>query len=316
MNDILRHWLAAPCILLLTVTAYSQDFDRAKPWELGISAERLERLSATLEDYVEQEQVAGSVTLVLRRGWVVYFDAVGYRDAASQAPMREDTIFRIASQTKAIVSAAAMILQEEGKLLISTKSAKTRRRSGRRRWPSRRTRAKVTRIVLAERPVTIHDLLTHTSGFDYGDGLSKRQMGRWPASKATTSRTATSRSAKPWRAWARCRAVAQPGEEMGVRLQHRHPRRRAGESVRHATRRAARRPPVRAAPYEGHALLPAGSQTRAPGERVRTEGREDRAHAGGRLERAGRLRRRAAQEFLGWRRAPVDRSATTRASCR
>ena len=85
-NDILRRWLAAPCILLLTVTAYSQDFDRAKPGELGISAERLERLSATLEDYVEQEQVAGSVTLVLRRGWVVYFDAVGYRDAASRRP--------------------------------------------------------------------------------------------------------------------------------------------------------------------------------------------------------------------------------------
>jgi len=101
-QNVMRHALAATCILLLTGVAAARDFQPAKPEELGFSAERLARLDAALEDYVGKEQVAGSVTLVLRDGRIAYFNAVGYRDVASQAPMREDTIFRIASQTKAI----------------------------------------------------------------------------------------------------------------------------------------------------------------------------------------------------------------------
>ncbi len=212
MNNVMRRKFAATCLLLLTVTADAQDFERAKPAELGFSAARLERLAAALEDYVEEEQVAGSVTLVLRHGKVAYFDAVGHRDAARRAPMREDTIFRIASQTKAIVSAAAMILQEEGKLLISDPVGKYIPSFEETTVAVAKDEGEGYEIVPAERPITIRDLLTHTSGFDYGDGLAK---DKWQAAgiegyyfadrDEPIGETVARMGALP--------AVAQPGEE-------------------------------------------------------------------------------------------------------
>jgi CubicO group peptidase (beta-lactamase class C family) len=192
--------------------AGAEDFARGEPEALGLSAERLERLGAALEDYAEREQVAGSVTLVLRHGKVAYFDAVGHRDAASKAPMREDTIFRIASQTKAIVSTAAMILQEEGKLLISDPVGKYIPEFAETTVAVEKDAGDGYEIVPADRAVTIRDLLTHTSGFDYGDGLAK---DRWEAAGITgyyfsdrdepIGETVARMSALP--------AVAQPGEE-------------------------------------------------------------------------------------------------------
>ena len=212
VNDILRRGRAATCLLLLTVTAYAQEFERAQPGELGFSDTRLERLAAALEGYVEEEQVAGSVTLVLRHGKLAYFDAAGYRDAASRAPMREDTIFRIASQTKAIVSAVAMILQEEGKLLISDPVGKYIPSFEETTVAVAKDEGEAYEIVPAKRPVTIRDLLTHTSGFDYGDGLAK---DKWQAAgiegyyfadrDEPIGETVARMGALP--------AVAQPGEE-------------------------------------------------------------------------------------------------------
>ena len=212
VNDILRCGRAATCLLLLTVTADAQDFERAKPGELGFSETRLERLAAALEGYVEEEQVAGSVTLVLRHGKLAYFDAAGYRDAASRAPMREDTIFRIASQTKAIVSAAAMILQEEGKLLISDPVGKYIPSFEETTVAVAKDEGEAYEIVPTKRPVTIRDLLTHTSGFDYGDGLAK---DKWQAAgiegyyfadrDEPIGETVARMGALP--------AVAQPGDE-------------------------------------------------------------------------------------------------------
>jgi len=84
-----------------------------------MSSARLERLSAALEGYVDDEQFAGSVTLVARHGKIAYLEAFGLRDIESRSAIQRDTIFRIASQSKAIVTTAAMILQEEGRLLIT-----------------------------------------------------------------------------------------------------------------------------------------------------------------------------------------------------
>ena len=149
----------------------------ARPEDVGLSAERLERLTTALEEYVEQEQLAGSVTLIARRGKIAYLQAAGQRDRESRAPMRTDSIFRIASQTKAVVSVGALILAEEGKLLLADPV-------GRYLPEFRETTVAVPtqgdqyEVVAARRPITIRDLLTHTSGFSYGTGVGG---DRWEA---------------------------------------------------------------------------------------------------------------------------------------
>src|SRR5262249_39266787 len=86
----------------------------ARPEEVGMSADRLSRIRIAMQRYVDRGEVPGVVTLVARRGRVVHFDAVGYRDAESRAPMPTDAIFRIASMTKPITSVALMMLYEQG----------------------------------------------------------------------------------------------------------------------------------------------------------------------------------------------------------
>jgi CubicO group peptidase (beta-lactamase class C family) len=163
--------------LVAAITASAQTFDRASPETLGLSSDRLSRLDAALAAYVDDEQYAGSVTLVLRDGQTAFFEAYGDRDRETQSPMTTDTIFRIASQSKAIVSTAAMILQEEGKLLIADPVGKYLPEFA-------ETTVAVPRsgggydVVRASRPITIRDLLTHTSGFDYGQGVA---ADRWEA---------------------------------------------------------------------------------------------------------------------------------------
>ena len=90
----------------------AQGLSRTQPQEVGISAERLQRLSDVLQSYVDDGKLAGAVALVARRGKVAYLEAFGHRDRESNSPMKEGTIFRIASQTKALVSVGVMILQE------------------------------------------------------------------------------------------------------------------------------------------------------------------------------------------------------------
>ncbi|MBP9898684.1 MAG: beta-lactamase family protein, partial [Gemmatimonadales bacterium] len=84
----------------------------------GTSRARLRNLTTLLDDYVAQGKLAGGVLRVQRHGQVVYEHAFGMRDREAKDSMRADGIFRIASQTKALVSVGIMMLQEEGKLLI------------------------------------------------------------------------------------------------------------------------------------------------------------------------------------------------------
>src|SRR5277367_2433150 len=87
----------------------------ANPDSVGISAERLTRLSNGMSSLVEQGRLAGAVTMVARHGKVVEFAATGKRDIAAAAPMQKDSIFRIYSMTKPITGVAMMMLFEEGK---------------------------------------------------------------------------------------------------------------------------------------------------------------------------------------------------------
>ncbi len=132
----------------------------------GLSSERLGRIDRRLQQYVDDSQIAGAVALVLRDGQVVYERAVGWSDKEQGRRMAPDSIFRIASQTKAITSVAVLSLMEEGKLGLSDPVSRF--------IP---TFAKTTvavkadagvSFVPAKRAITIRDLLTHTAGISYG----------------------------------------------------------------------------------------------------------------------------------------------------
>jgi CubicO group peptidase (beta-lactamase class C family) len=138
-----------------------------------ISAERLGRLRAQLQRYVDEGRLAGAVVRIQQDGKLVFSAAVGWRDKEAHDPMREDSIFRIASQTKALTSVAVMMLMEEGELLLDDPVGKHLPE-----W--KKTTVAVAKpggsyeTVPAKRPITIRDLLTHTAGISYGSGPAEK----------------------------------------------------------------------------------------------------------------------------------------------
>jgi len=132
----------------------------------AISQERLARIDSVWQDYVDSGRLAGAVLLVQQDGKPVFSRAWGQRDREAGDPMREDTIFRIASQTKALVSVGAMMLMEEGRLLLDDPVGKYLPE-----WSKTTVAAAKDGggydTVPAKRPITIRDLLTHTAGISY-----------------------------------------------------------------------------------------------------------------------------------------------------
>ena len=155
--------------ILAPIAATTQELPRIAPADAGFVPERLDRIRTVLEDHVADGNLPGAVVAVLRDGAVVYEEAVGYGDAVTGKALTTDAIFRIASQTKAIVSVAVMMLQEDGALLIGDPV-------GNHLPAFATTTVAVARedggydVVPADRPVTIRDLLTHTAGIAYGYG--------------------------------------------------------------------------------------------------------------------------------------------------
>jgi CubicO group peptidase (beta-lactamase class C family) len=137
----------------------------AAPEEIGLSSMRLARLGAVMRGEIERGRVPGAVALIARRGRVGFFDSFGQRDAASGAPMPKDAIFRIYSMTKPITSVAAMMLWEEGRFLLNDPIAKYLPELSDLDVAVERG-PEVERVPI-ERPITIHDLLRHTSGLTY-----------------------------------------------------------------------------------------------------------------------------------------------------
>jgi len=155
-------------VILPGITLRAQSAPPAAAAPAGFSRERLARIDRALQQYVDENRIAGAVALVLRDGQPVYQRAVGWSDKEAGRRMANDTIFRIASQTKAITSVAILALMEEGKLGLNTAVsrfiptfAKT--------TVSVRNESGVT-LVPARRAITIRDLLTHTAGISYGTG--------------------------------------------------------------------------------------------------------------------------------------------------
>src|SRR5258708_6550940 len=133
----------------------------------GFSQERLSRLSRVLQGYVERGEIAGVVTLLHRHGALVHMDILGWQDREAQIPMQQETIFRIASMTKPITTAAALTLVEEGKIHLFDPVDK---------WLPELANRVVMRdpngspddVYPSPRSITLHDLLTYRLGLGWG----------------------------------------------------------------------------------------------------------------------------------------------------
>jgi CubicO group peptidase (beta-lactamase class C family) len=159
-------------LLQLASQALAQALPTAPPETVGLSRERLDRLKAVMQDYVDRGRIAGVVTLVSRGGKVAHFEAYGRMDVERNAPMRRDAIFRIASMSKAVTSVAVVMLFEEGRLLLTDPVLKyiPAFKQTSVAVPGTGSARDRVGIVPAKREITIRDLLTHTAGISYGTG--------------------------------------------------------------------------------------------------------------------------------------------------
>ncbi|MCK9280063.1 MAG: beta-lactamase family protein [Melioribacteraceae bacterium] len=140
----------------------------ASPESVGFSSERLSRLDDLLNDYINKGILPGVEALIVKDGKIVYYKALGYRDADKKDKMQKDDIFRIASQTKAITSTAVMILFEEGKFLLDDPIAKYLPEFKNVQVLDKFNAEDTTyTTVKPNKAVTIRHLLTHTSGIGY-----------------------------------------------------------------------------------------------------------------------------------------------------
>lgn len=159
-------------LISLGGTAQAQELRRVQPESVGMASSRLARMDSVMQAYVAEGRIAGVVTLVARRGQIAHLKGYGTLDVATGAPMGPDAIFRIASQTKALTSVAAMILVEEGRLLLTDPVSKFIPEFAQTRVAvvEGEGDARTVREVPAARQINVRDLLTHTSGVSYGDG--------------------------------------------------------------------------------------------------------------------------------------------------
>jgi CubicO group peptidase (beta-lactamase class C family) len=180
---------------------------QAKPEALGLSSLRLQKMSDAFKREVDKGTLPGATVLVARHGQIGWFDAIGRQSPAASAPMAHDSIFRIFSMTKPIVSVGIMMLLEDGHFILSDPVAK---------FIPEFADLKVgvenngrLELVALKRPMTVQDLLRHTSGLTYdhtGNGLVQQlyQQSRLRSRKITNAEHATIIAAMP--------LICQPGE--------------------------------------------------------------------------------------------------------
>ena len=191
-----RAFVSVFVTLAIALPALAADpLPRAKPEAVGMSSERLARIGQTLRADIDKGRIPGAVVAVARKGKLVYFEAFGYLDKAAGTLMTTDAIFSIASMTKPIVGVAALMLYEEGTLLINDPVANYLPQIG--KMPVAVMRKDVTGQMVVDtvpvtRPMLIHDLMRHTSGLIYGGRGSTPVHKMYPASSGTSGTTLTS----------------------------------------------------------------------------------------------------------------------------
>lgn len=151
----------------------------AKPDSIGLSPLRLQRMRDAFQREIDKGTTPGVVSMVARRGQIGWFEAQGQQDPAGGAPMTTDSIFRIFSMTKPLVSLGIMMLLEDGDLLLNDPLAKFIPEFASQKVGIERNGA--LEFALPVRPITIQDLLRHTSGISYeitGTGMVQRMYAK------------------------------------------------------------------------------------------------------------------------------------------
>jgi CubicO group peptidase (beta-lactamase class C family) len=181
-------------LVALPLTAAS--IPTAKPEDVGLSSERLQRVHQMIQRHIDAGDISGAVTLVARKGRVAHLEAHGLMDIESKKPMPKDAIFRIASMSKVVTGTAIMMLVEEGKIRLTDPVSKFipefrgqkvavalpggrggAAAGGRGAAPAGAPAAPQFYTVPAEREITIRDLLSHVSGLGSGT-LSNSDLAR------------------------------------------------------------------------------------------------------------------------------------------
>ncbi len=205
MEVLCRKSIAILLSCLICLPAWAGGMPVVAPEEVGLSSERLERLTGAMEKGVEAGHFTGAVAAIARKGKIAYFETYGYQDQEAGVAMDKDTIFRLASMTKAITGVAVMILYEEGHFFLNDpvsgflpafRDAQVavkdegdwgKKGKGKGEWSAKdkgewsgKAKEEVAaadkesnlKTVPANRPITIRDLLRHTSGISYTDANS------------------------------------------------------------------------------------------------------------------------------------------------
>lgn len=153
---------------VLLTPCFSQTIETTTPPDRSVDYFRLARIDTFIDGYLKKDWINGVVTLIIHDGHIVQYKGYGYANIADHKPMRRDDLFRIASQTKAIVSIGLMELFEEGKFYLDEPIADFLPAYRDMRVLDTFNPADTTyTTVPAKRPITFRDLLTHTSGLDY-----------------------------------------------------------------------------------------------------------------------------------------------------
>ena len=162
-RQVLRAAAFLGAALTLVSTAAADNLSYGSPESVGMSSERLERIAPVLNQYVDDGELVGVVSMIARRGEIVHFDAYGDINQQTGQDVEQDSIFRIYSMTKPITTLAVMMLYEEGKLLLTDPVEKYLPA-----FRNVRVAGPGGALVAPERPMTVQMLMTHTSGLTYG----------------------------------------------------------------------------------------------------------------------------------------------------
>jgi CubicO group peptidase (beta-lactamase class C family) len=162
--------------LLVTSSARSDvgtSLTQAPAEQAGVSARKLERIREVLKSEIDQGKLPGTVVMIARKGKLIYSDALGFQDKSEGKAMSLDSVFRIYSMTKPLVSVAAMMLVEDGKVQLTDPVSKFLPAFKGQRVSVARADPEFARMtytsVPADREMTVQDLLRHTSGLAYGE---------------------------------------------------------------------------------------------------------------------------------------------------
>jgi len=154
-------WLAL--LLLFGANVLADNLHYGSPAEVGMSAERLDRIAPRVQQFIDEGELAGATTMIARRGQVVHFETLGVLNKNTGQPVDEDSIFRIYSMTKPITTLAVMMLYEEG--LLQLTDPVSRHLPG---FADARVVGAGGALVPQQREMTVQMLMTHTAGLTYG----------------------------------------------------------------------------------------------------------------------------------------------------